>query len=200
MSADGMEFLELPLAGARLVRLQRHADARGFFARAFCVDEFAAAGLETNFPQHSFARSDRAGTLRGMHLQLEPHAEAKLVRCVRGRIFDAIVDLRAESPTYLQSYGMELDEADGDAIFVPVGFAHGYQVLVDDTDVFYAMSSRYAPAAARSIRWNDPALKIDWPLSDPTLSEQDRAAPDLETFLRDRSVAVAQRQLPVNPV
>jgi dTDP-4-dehydrorhamnose 3,5-epimerase len=186
-----MEFLELPLAGARLIRLQRVADARGFFARAFCVDEFAAAGLTTEFPQQSLARSERAGTLRGMHLQLEPHAEAKLVRCVRGRVFDAIVDLRPDSPTFKQSCAVELDEESGDALFVPAGFAHGYQTLVDHTDVFYAMSARYAPAAARSIRWNDPALQIAWPHPEPILSEGDRTAPALEEFLRDRAHAHA---------
>jgi dTDP-4-dehydrorhamnose 3,5-epimerase len=188
-----MEFVELPLAGARLIRLKRYADERGFFARAFCVDEFALAGLPTDFPQHSFARSDRAGTLRGMHLQLEPHAEAKLVRCVRGRMFDAIVDLREDSPTFRRSTSVVLDEDSGDALFVPAGFAHGYQTLADGTDVYYAMSSRYAPAAARSIRWNDPALQIAWPRPDPILSEQDRAAPDLEAFLRDRTAGLAQR-------
>jgi dTDP-4-dehydrorhamnose 3,5-epimerase len=179
-----MEFLNV-------VRLQRHADQRGFFARAFCSDEFAAAGLTTEFPQQSLARSDRAGTLRGMHLQLEPHAEAKLVRCVRGRIFDAIVDLREGSPTFGASCAVELDAESGDALFVPAGFAHGYQTLVDGTDVFYAMSSRYAPAAARSIRWNDPALRIAWPDSEPILSEPDRTAPNLEDFLRDRAQARA---------
>jgi len=188
-----MEFVELPLAGARLIRLQRHSDLRGFFARAFCVDEFAAAGLPVEFPQQSFARSERAGTLRGMHLQLEPHAEAKYIRCVRGRIFDAIVDLREDSPTFRRSYGVVLDDESADAIFVPAGFAHGYQTLVDGTDVFYAMSSRYAPAAARAIRWNDPALQIVWPVPDPILSDLDRAAPDLATFLRDRAAVVPQR-------
>ena len=181
-----MKFLELPLAGAYLVRLDLHPDERGFFARSFCADEFAAAGLPADFPQQSLARSRRAGTLRGLHLQLEPHAEDKYVRCVRGRIFDAIVDLRPGSPTYLRAAAVELDADSGDALFVPAGFAHGYQTLCDDTDVLYAMSARYAPAAARSIRWNDPAFAIAWPLGDPILSAADRDAPGLEQFLRER--------------
>jgi dTDP-4-dehydrorhamnose 3,5-epimerase len=182
-----MEFLTLPLAGLYLIKLQPHPDARGFFARAFCVDEFAAAGLPADFPQHNLARSTRAGTLRGMHLQLAPFGEDKYVRCVNGRIFDAVIDLREDSPTYLKSTAVELDAGAGDALFVPRGFAHGYQALEADTDVFYAMSARYAPQAARSIRWNDPALGIDWPLPDPILSEADRNAPDLQTFLRERA-------------
>jgi dTDP-4-dehydrorhamnose 3,5-epimerase len=181
-----VEFVKLPVAGALLVRLEARADERGFFARTFCVDEFAAAGLPADFPQQSMARSGRAGTLRGMHLQLEPHAEAKYVRCTRGRIFDAFVDLRPDSPTFRRSASVTLDGESGDALFVPAGCAHGYQTLVDDTDVIYAMSSRYAPAAARSIRYDDPLMRIAWPLSDPTLSTADREAPGLEEFLRDR--------------
>jgi dTDP-4-dehydrorhamnose 3,5-epimerase len=179
-----VNFVKLVPAGAFLVKLDLRSDDRGFFARSFCVDEFAAAGLPADFPQQSLARSRRAGTLRGLHLQLEPHAEAKYVRCVRGRIFDAIVDLRPSSPTYLQSATVELDDEAGDALFVPAGFAHGYQTLCDDTDVIYAMSARFAPAAARSIRWNDPALNLAWPIVDPILSDADRNAPDLADFLR----------------
>jgi dTDP-4-dehydrorhamnose 3,5-epimerase len=180
-----VNFVTLPLAGAFLVQLDPRTDERGFFARSFCVDEFGAAGIPADFPQQSIARSRRAGTLRGMHLQLEPHAEAKYVRCVRGRIFDAIVDLRPDSPTYLGSASVELDAEAGDALFVPAGFAHGYQALRDGTDVLYAMSARFAPAAARSIRWNDPALKIAWPIGEPILSEADRSAPGLAEFLRE---------------
>lgn len=180
-----MEFQPLPLGGAYLVRLARHTDPRGFFARTFCVDEFAAAGLPVDFPQQSLARSARAGTLRGMHLQLAPHAEDKYVRCVRGRIFDAIVDLRPGSPTHGRSCAVTLDARGGDALFVPAGFAHGYQTLDDDTDVLYAMSARYAPAAARSVRWNDPQLNIAWPLPDPILSDADRDAPGLAELMAE---------------
>jgi dTDP-4-dehydrorhamnose 3,5-epimerase len=181
-----VKFVELPLEGAYLVRLDQRSDERGFFARSFCVDEFAAAGLPSDFPQQSIARSRRAGTLRGLHLQLQPHAEAKYVRCVRGSIFDAIVDLRPASPTYLQATSVVLDEEAGDALFVPAGCAHGYETLRDDTDVIYAMSARYAPEAARSIRWNDPAFKIAWPIGEPLLSSGDRDAPGLAQFLRER--------------
>jgi dTDP-4-dehydrorhamnose 3,5-epimerase len=181
-----MEFVKLPLAGAMLVRLERRTDERGFFARTFCVDEFAAAGIPAEFPQQSIARSMRAGTLRGMHLQLDPHAEAKYVRCTRGSIFDAIVDLRPESPTFRQTAAVTLDADGGDALFVPAGLAHGYQTLVDDTDVIYSMSSRYAPAAARSIRFDDPLMQIAWPLGNPIVSAADRDAPGLEQFLRER--------------
>jgi dTDP-4-dehydrorhamnose 3,5-epimerase len=180
-----MEFVPLPPAGAVLVRLERREDPRGFFARSFCVDEFAGAGLPAEFPQQSLARSTRAGTLRGMHLQLEPHAEDKYVRCVRGRIFDAIVDLRPASPTFLRSCAVELDAEGGDALFVPRGFAHGYLTLADDTDVLYAMSSRYAPSAARSVRWNDARLGIEWPVADPILSDADRAAASLDALLAE---------------
>jgi dTDP-4-dehydrorhamnose 3,5-epimerase len=181
-----VEFVKLPVAGAMLVRLERREDERGFFARSFCVDEFAAAGLPADFPQQSLARSAKAGTLRGMHVQLDPYAEAKYVRCTRGRIYDAIVDLRADSPTFRQGTAVTLDADAGDALFVPAGYAHGYQTLVDETDVLYAMSVRYAPGAARSIRWNDPLMRIAWPLADPLLSPADRDAPGLEQFLRER--------------
>ena len=181
-----MEFIALPVAGAMLVRPERRGDERGFFARTFCVDEFAAVGLPVEFPQQSLARSLRAGTLRGMHLQLDPHAEAKYVRCTRGRIFDAIFDLRPESPTYRQGTAVTLDADGGDALFVPAGYAHGYQTLVDGTDVIYAMSSRYAPVAARSIKYDDPLMAIAWPLGDPIVSQADRDAPGLERFLRER--------------
>jgi dTDP-4-dehydrorhamnose 3,5-epimerase len=178
-----MQFVPLALAGAFLVRLDRREDARGFFARSFCVEEFASAGLPADFPQQSLARSTRAGTLRGLHLQLEPHAEDKYVRCVRGRIFDAIVDLRPGSPTFLRSCAVEIDAEGGDAVFVPRGFAHGYQTLAADTDVLYAMSSAYAPAAARSIRWDDERFAIRWPVSEPILSDADRGALGIDALL-----------------
>jgi dTDP-4-dehydrorhamnose 3,5-epimerase len=180
-----MEFEPLRIAGAFRIRLERRDDARGFFARTFCSDEFARAGLPVAFPQQSLARSQRAGTLRGLHLQLEPHAEDKHVRCVRGRIFDAFVDLRPASPTFLLTESVVLDADAGDAIFVPRGCAHGYQTLADATDVLYAMSSIYAPAAARSLAWNDPQLAIAWPLADPILSDADRAAPGLAALLAE---------------
>ena len=180
-----MEFTPLAVDGAFLVRLSRHVDARGFFARSFCVDEFAEHGLPTAFPQQSLARSHRAGTLRGLHLQLEPHAEDKYIRCVRGQIFDAIVDVRPASPTYLQGASVELDAEGGDAIFVPRGVAHGYQTLVDGTDVLYAMSERYSLPASRAFRWNEPRFAIAWPIAEPILSDADRGAAGVEGLLEE---------------
>jgi len=187
-------FQELSVAGAFLVRLESRVDERGFFARTWCEDEFRNAGIGVAFMQQSMARSTARGTLRGMHLQLAPHGEAKFVRCVAGAIFDAIVDLRPESPTYLESAAVEIDAEYGDAVYVPEGCAHGYQTLLDGTDVLYAMSARYAPHAARSILWSDPALRIRWPIAMPILSATDRAAPTLETFLAaQRAVANAAK-------
>ena len=184
-----MIFERTPVDGAFVVRLEERKDERGFFARSYCADEFAAAGITAVFLQQSLARSKRRATLRGMHLQLEPHAEDKYVRCTRGRIFDAIVDVRPTSSTFRRSFALELDAESGSALFVPRGCAHGYQTLVDDTDVLYAMSERYAPAAARTIRWNDPALGIAWPLASPILSATDRDASDLAAFLEEVGAA-----------
>ena len=178
-----MRFEPTTIDGAWTVTLERREDQRGWFARTFCEDEFAAAGLEIEFVQQSLARSERRGTLRGLHLQLEPYAESKYVRCVRGRIFDAIVDLRRTSTTFLQTFVTHLDAEDGRALYVPRGCAHGYQTIVDGTDVLYAMTARYAADFARTIRWDDPDLAIEWPLADPILSQTDRVAPLLAEFL-----------------
>ena len=180
-----VKFIELDVAGSYVVRLERREDERGFFARTFCVDEFAAVGIPSDFPQQSLARSKRAGTLRGMHLQLAPHGEDKFIRCTSGAIFDAFVDLRPASPTYLKHASATIGAEDGDALFVPAGCAHGYQTLANDTDVLYAMSQRYAPAAARSVLWSDPRLRIMWPLPDPILSDTDRDAPPLAILLAE---------------
>ncbi|MGA3039109.1 MAG: dTDP-4-dehydrorhamnose 3,5-epimerase family protein [Vulcanimicrobiaceae bacterium] len=180
-----MIFEPTPIAGAFVVRLEPRRDERGFFARTFCVDEFEAAGIVTAFVQQSLAHSERSGTLRGMHFQREPHGEDKFVRCTRGGIFDAIADLRPDSPSFRRVFTVVLDAAIGDALFVPRGCAHGYQTLEDGTDVLYAMSSRYAPAAARAIRYDDPGLAIAWPLPEPILSAADRLAPGLEAALAE---------------
>jgi dTDP-4-dehydrorhamnose 3,5-epimerase len=177
-------FEATPILGAYVVKLERHADDRGFFARTFCVDEFTSAGLVTaEFVQQSLARNMRRGILRGMHLQIAPHAEAKYIRCVRGSIFDAIFDVRPDSASYRTSFAIELNAENGDALFIPPGCAHGYQALQDGTDVLYAMSSRYAPDAARSVRWDDPELSIAWPIRSPLLSGSDASAPLLREFL-----------------
>ena len=173
-----MIFLPLALPGAMIVDLERFDDARGFFARAWCEREFAEAGLNPALVQASISHNRRRGTLRGMHYQAAPHAEDKLVRCIHGAIWDVIIDLRPESPTYLQYRGVELNAARGRALYVPKGFAHGFQSLTDDAQVFYQMSEFHAPDAARGIRWDDPRFGIDWPERPPILSPRDASYPD----------------------
>ena len=173
-----------PLAGALVVELERLADERGYFARTFDAAQFAAAGLEACVVQASTSFNARAGTLRGLHYQADPHGEAKLVRVTRGACFDVIVDLRADSPTFCESFAIELDAASGRAVYAPVGFAHGFQTLVDDTEVLYQMSHPYVPDAARGVRFDDPAFAIAWPA--PTaggllISARDRAFPDFRS-------------------
>lgn len=174
-----MRFVETPIIGAVVVELERHEDERGFFARAWDPDELAGAGLSSRLAQVSVSRSTKAGTLRGMHFQRSPHEEAKLVRCVRGAIFDVVLDLRPGSPTYLQWHGVRLDETNGNALYVPEGCAHGFQTLADDADVLYLISSPYVPEASSGVRWDDPAFAIEWPpASERTIGLRDRAWPD----------------------
>lgn len=175
-----MLFQELALAGPVVVALQPHVDERGAFARTFCVDEFAAAGLPTDYPQCNISINDRVGTLRGMHFNVEPHGESKVVRCVRGAIRDVIVDLRSGSPTRFGHVSVDLTADNRLALFVPAGFAHGFITLEDDTDVYYHMSRRYEPGAARGLRWNDPALAISWPIEPTTMSDADIGYADLD--------------------
>ena len=172
-----MEFTPTPLAGAFLIDLERLQDDRGFFARTFCRNEFERHGLDPNVVQCNVSFNERRGTLRGLHYQAPPHEEAKLVSCTSGRIFDVIVDLRPTSPTHGQWFAAELDADRRTALFVPEGFAHGFQTLVDDASVFYQMSSYYHPHAARGIRYDDPAFGIPWPLADPIVSPKDAALP-----------------------
>lgn len=173
-----MRFFELPLAGAFRVELERHADDRGYFARTYCAREFAAAGLEPAVAQASISWNPRRGTLRGMHWQAAPHAEAKLVRCAQGRVHDVVVDLRPGSPTYLRHVAVELSAAEGNALYIPPGLAHGFLTLVDGCQVHYQMSTAHAPEAARGARWNDPAFAIEWPAAVEVLSDRDRTWPD----------------------
>jgi dTDP-4-dehydrorhamnose 3,5-epimerase len=175
-----MLFTETSLPGAYVIDLERRADERGFFARAWCRREVAERGLVTEVVQCNLSSNDRAATLRGMHYQEPPHAETKLIRCVRGAIFDAIVDLRDGSPTFGQWLGVELSAENGRMLYVPEGFAHGFETLVDRTDVYYQASAFYAPGAERGLRWDDPAIGIDWPLAPAVVSEKDRAWPDFE--------------------
>lgn len=173
-----MVFTETALGGAFVLELEKRVDERGFFARTFCVDEFRAHGLNPNIVQCSTAFNLRRGTLRGFHWQASPKAEDKLVRVTRGAIHDVIVDLRGDSPTYLQHAEVELTADNGRMLYIPQGFAHGLQTLVDDTEVSYQMSEFFAPEYSRGARWDDPAFSVEWPLPDPIMNERDRSWPD----------------------
>lgn len=173
-----MIFTSTKLPGAYVVELERHEDERGFFARTWCGDELADHGLEPALAQCSISRNALAGTVRGMHFQRAPHEEAKLVRCTAGAIFDVIVDLRPGSETYEEWIGVELDAERGAALYVPKGFAHGFQTLADGSDVFYMISEPYAPGAGDGVRWDDPAFGIKWPLQVRVISARDRSWPD----------------------
>jgi dTDP-4-dehydrorhamnose 3,5-epimerase len=169
-----MVFTETQLAGAYIIDLVRREDSRGFFARAFCQKEFEAHGLKPIIAQANVAHNIKKGTLRGMHFQFPPAAETKVVRCTRGAILDIIVDLRPESPTYLQHISVELNEENQRALYVPERFAHGYQVLVDDTDTSYQVGEFYTPNAESGLLHNDPRLRLSWPLPVTVISEKDQ--------------------------
>ena len=173
-----MIFDETSLAGVWKVSLQPVRDERGFFARTFCTEDFAARGLLATFAQSSLSRNLRAGTLRGLHYQEAPHAETKLVRCVRGAVFDVVVDLRPGSPTRGRWHGERLSAETGDALYIPPGFAHGFQTLEDDTDVLYQISPAHRPGHGRGVRWDDPAFGVAWPQADAIISLRDAAYPD----------------------
>lgn len=168
-----MIFTESPLRGAYLVDMVRREDERGFFARSFCAEEFAAHGLAEHMSQCSVSFNAKRGTLRGLHFQASPHDEEKLVRCTGGAMFDVIVDLRTDSPTHRGWFGVELTAANRRALYVPKGFAHGFMSLADDTEVYYMISVPYAAGFARGLRWNDPALGIRWPMEPVVISERD---------------------------
>lgn len=172
-----MKFLPTPLAGAYIVELAPIEDERGFFARSFCQDEFRQHGLDPAVAQCNVSFNRRRGTLRGLHYQAAPRAEAKLVRCTRGAIWDVIVDLRKGVPTARRWHAEELTADNRRALYIPAGFAHGFQTLVDDSEVLYQMSEFYHPESARGVRWDDPTLAIRWPLADPVMSPRDRAFP-----------------------
>jgi dTDP-4-dehydrorhamnose 3,5-epimerase len=173
-------FTESPLAGAYLLDLERLTDDRGFFARVYCGEEFAARGLGPDLRQCSVSYNARRGTLRGMHYQAAPHEEHKLVRCTSGAIFDVIVDIRGSSPTYRCWFGAELSGENRRALFIPPGFAHGFVSLTDDTEVYYMISVAHAPHFSRGFRWNDPAFGIEWPLLPVVISSRDAAYPLLD--------------------
>jgi dTDP-4-dehydrorhamnose 3,5-epimerase len=173
-----MTFTETKLSGAFLIDLDRKEDVRGYFARVFCAEEFRAKGLNPQVAQCSISFNRRKGTLRGMHWQVPPKSETKLVRVTRGAIHDVIVDLRPDSPTRLKHVAIELTADNGLMLYIPEGFAHGFQTLADNTEVSYQMSEFFAPEYGRGARWNDRAFGIEWPIPAPILNRRDRNYPD----------------------
>jgi dTDP-4-dehydrorhamnose 3,5-epimerase len=168
----------MKLKGAYAIDPERKEDHRGFFARTFCREEFAKHGLNPNVVQCNISFNRRKGTLRGMHYQAAPHEEAKLVRCTAGKIFDVIIDLRHHSPSFKQYAAIELSAQNRKMLYIPEGFAHGFQTLEDDTEVFYQMSCEYSGDHARGVRWDDPAFGIAWPAGERILIYRDRNYPD----------------------
>ena len=175
-----MKFYETSLAGAWVIEPELMSDDRGWFARTFDEDEFRARGLEPAVVQCNASFNVRRDTVRGLHFQAEPHGEPKLVRCVRGAVYDVAVDLRPDSTTFCRWYGLELNEGDARLFYIPPGMAHGFQTLQDGTEVLYQMGHRYVPDAHSGVRWDDPAFGIRWPepASERTISDRDRSYPD----------------------
>ena len=185
-----MIFTETDLAGAYLIDLEPRTDERGFFARAWCRREFEEHGLSVELVQCNISYSALPGTLRGMHFQMHPHGEAKVVRCTHGELYDVIIDLRPESPTYLQWTGVELNGENRRMLYIPEGFAHGYQTLVAGTEAFYQVSEYYRPEAESGVRWDDPVFSITWPDAERRIiSRKDRMWPNYQP------VAVAERRV-----
>lgn len=172
-----MIFIETSLEGAFLVDIEPHQDERGFFARSWCADEFQKQGLNPRLVQCSISFNKKRGTLRGMHYQAEPFEEAKLIRCTMGALYDVIIDLRSDSPTYEKWFSVELTSQSRRSLYVPEGFAHGFQTLVDNTEVFYQMSETFHSEFVRGFHWNDPTFAITWPLAEKTISTRDQSLP-----------------------
>ncbi len=176
-----MIFTETKLQGAFIIEPKRLEDERGFFARTFCQKEFAAHGLNGNWVQCNISYNEKTGTLRGMHYQVPPYEEAKLVRCTRGSIYDALVDLRPNSPTFKQWVAVELTAENRKMLYIPEGFAHGFQTLLDNTEVFYQMSEFYHPESARGLRWDNPEINIEWPMqTNIIISSKDAALKSIQ--------------------
>lgn len=174
-----MIITETKLAGCFSLEVEPIADDRGFFARRWCVKELSAYGMSADFVQSNLSFNNKRGTIRGMHYQLAPYAESKLVSCLRGAIFDIVIDLREESPTFKESFGIELSAENRKSLYIPKGFAHGYQTLTDDAEVAYLVDEFYNREYERGLRFNDPAFKIVWPItSEVTVSERDQAHPN----------------------
>jgi dTDP-4-dehydrorhamnose 3,5-epimerase len=177
-----MIFHELDIPGAWLLEPEKQEDHRGFFARAWCQREFEARGLSATFVQCNISFNNKKGTLRGLHYQAPPHEEAKLVRCTQGALYDVIVDLRRDSPTRGQWLAVELSAANYRLLYIPAGLAHGFQTMMDNTEIFYQMSEFYQPDAARGLRWDDPELNIAWPLPQPIISPRDLSYEDFRAW------------------
>lgn len=175
-----MRILPTKLDGVFLIQPELRRDERGYFFRTFCRREFEQAGLSGDFVQCNSSYNERRGTLRGMHFQAEPRPEGKLVRCTRGAIWDVVLDIREGSPTFGQWTAAELSVENGQALFIPAGFAHGFQTLAAETDVFYQMTEFYEAALSRGLRWNDPRFAIQWPIADPILSPKDASYADYQ--------------------
>lgn len=173
-----MKFSPTEIIGAYVIDIEPIVDERGFFARNWCRREFEQQGLNSNLAQCSVSFNKKSGTLRGMHYQLTPHEETKLVRCSRGAIYDVIVDLRPKSASFRKWIALELTADNHRMLYVPAGVAHGFQSLVDDTEVFYQISEFYHPESTRGVRWNDPAFDIKWPSAERVISDKDRHYPD----------------------
>ena len=175
-----MKFLETTIQGAHVVEFELNEDQRGFFARTWSRDEFKSRGLSTDFSQNSLSFNHQRGTLRGMHYQVAPHYETKLVMCIRGSVYDVIVDLRGKSVTHLQWFATELSIDNCRVLYVPAGVAHGFITLEDNSYIHYQISGSYDSSAARGVRWDDPLFKIDWPLKPTAISDRDRDYEDYQ--------------------
>ena len=178
-----MEFIKTPLEGAYLINLEKYEDERGFFARVFCESEFQEMGLSSEFIQVNNSLTGSKGTIRGMHYQLEPSAEVKIVRCIRGSLYDAIIDLRPDSSSFCKWFGSELSAENRLMMYVPKGFAHGFLTLEDNTETFYFASNSYSPDLERGIRFDDPYFGIEWPIPVTESSQKDKSCPDFDPEL-----------------
>ncbi|ESQ89438.1 dTDP-4-dehydrorhamnose 3,5-epimerase [Asticcacaulis benevestitus] len=176
-----MKYNPTPLEGAYTIELEPRADERGFFSRVYCENEFSTHGLETHYVQFNTSFTQKKHTLRGMHYQLGDSAEVKVIKCIRGSLFDVILDLRQDSETFGKWFGAELSDQNRKMMYVPRGFAHGFQALTDDVEMMYFVSNTYSATNERSVRWNDPKFSIDWPFEPVMISEKDASARDFET-------------------
>lgn len=173
-----MKFSETAITGCFLIELEPRSDERGFFSRMYCADEFRCYGLDPHIAQINTALTIKTGTVRGMHFQIAPHADTKLLRCLNGAVYDVCVDLRPDSPSYCQWVSVELTAGNRHMLFLPAGTAHGYQTLTDNAEIMYTTNRKYAPESATGVRYNDPAFGVQWPLAVTEISDADRNWPD----------------------